>query len=439
MSSGFKFHELPEFDIAKLQNEWQQKYQPYGLKKNPFPMSGSVPTGSLEYTYLKDLDRRKIFRYVTNTFLQAEFNGLLVLGEYGSGKSHILNYIADFINRDPESAFGGYAKAFLIQNPGLAPEDIILSMLRAINLGEIQELIFYPVVKKFRELYDDSTTDFLKKYTSYGTKKTSSLQGSLIDPEDAKDVPPSFRFFSEGYRDFTKKMDSWNVKLKTNELRMFAREVLVERSIQDSIADSFAGLLFGDESKDPSSWESFLLDNLTGGAKYRIGIEYYLEGILQLFEIMGLRHIYLLVDEFEDLRTQRLRPAAATEYLAALRRMIQHNATRFSFILASARDAWKDLNQWYPAFGDRFPETIELSSNPASIKPMVAYYLKMARLDDQELTFHPFTEDAVDHLLTLVEPTPRNVLRAAYRVIEEGLDTGESAPLSSNFVQNSYR
>src|SRR6185295_18213226 len=130
------------------------------------------------------------------------------------------------------------------------------------------------------------------------------------------------------------------------------------------------------------------------------------------------RHIYLLVDEFEDLRTQRIRPQAATEYLATLRRMIQHNYTMFSMVLASTRDAWDELKLLYPAISDRFPNVIDLLRSPNQVKEVIATYIDKAREEKLEDPWFPFTEEAVNKVIDLRGSVLRHVLAELRHLID---------------------
>src|SRR5262249_45840962 len=119
-----------------------ERYHKFQLEKNPFPLGGNYPDAYLDYTYYNDAKRDRIRDFLVSTFVREEFNGLIVLGEYGSGKSHVLHYIRNTVNSDP--FFGKQAQCFLIQNPSVSPEDILLSMLREVKLSVIQDIIFKP-------------------------------------------------------------------------------------------------------------------------------------------------------------------------------------------------------------------------------------------------------------------------------------------------------
>jgi len=435
MSSLFK--ELPDVGKTRLEigTEQRERYAVYGLTRNPFPLGGNFPEGYLEYTYLGDRQQEQIEDFLFSTFHRGEFNGLLILGEYGTGKSHLLNYIHETVNTDSMGILGGRALAFIIENPSVAPEDILLSLLRKIKLGTLQDLIFLPIKRKLREQYGDNVIPFLEEFTTF-TRQMKLTEGAL---ENQTWQPPWYSdLFFTGYREFRQKLHNQNIQLKSQEIRRFAHEVLMAEVIDNLIiVESLVGLVFGEESRDARSWESFLLSSLVGKRGQVVGVEFYLGAFLRLFEIMGIHHIYLLVDELEDLRTQRLSKKAATEYLATLRRMIQHNYKMFSFALASTRDAWNELKLYYPAIEDRFPITVDLVRGPEQVKPVVAKYLKEARdgKHPEDNPWFPFSEAAVDRLIEIRGYILRHVITECRRLIDIGIREGVTPPLTLKFVE----
>jgi hypothetical protein len=439
MTSMFK--ELPEVESTRreIESRQRERYAVYGLTRNPFPLGGNFPEGYLKYTHLEDRQRAQIEDFLLSTFVRGEFNGLLILGEYGTGKSHLLNYIHEVVNTDELGIFEGRALAFIIQNPSVAPEDILLSLLRTIKLGTIQDLIFLPIRRRLQEQYGDNLIPFLEDFTTFTRQmKLSEGTGTLENREPWQ--PPWYSgLFFTSYREFRQKLRSQNVQFKPEKIRQFACEVLSQELTDNLIiTESLLGLVFGDESGDAHSWESFLVSSVAGSRGKAVGVEFYLGAFLRLFETMGIHHVYLLVDELEDLRTQRLSKRAATEYLATLRRMIQHNYKRFSFVLASARDAWNELKLYYPAIEDRFPVIVDLLRGPDQVKPMVATYLEKARDGEYpaDNCWFPFSEEAVDRLIAMRGSILRHVITECRRLIDIGLQESIAPPLSPEFVEN---
>lgn len=418
---------LFEKDISRKKIE--ERYKKYGLSKNPFPLAGNFPEGYLQYTYLDPTDIVKLEDFLRSTFEREEFNGLIILGEFGSGKSHILNLLHETIEVDENVVFQGQAKSFIIQNPGVDPQDILLSMLREVKLSTLQDLIFLPIQRKLHERYGEDSLSFLDSFTDYNR---NMKLGEKWQPEWYKTL------FSLGYREFNQRLDEQNIHLKIKDIQPFARDVLQSEVINNEIiVESFLGLIFKDEAKITDSWESFLTNSVSGKRGRVIGEDLYLEAILKLFRGIGIRHIYLLVDEIEDLRTSRLSKKAAVEYLATLRRMIQHNYKMFSFVLASTPDAWNELILYYHAIQDRFPVTIDLIGDINRTKEVIAKYLQETR--PEEYVAHdrwfPFSESAIDKLIELRGISLRDILKECRRLIDYGVQHEVSPSFSSEFIE----
>lgn len=416
--------------FTKQLQQHRERYYSYELEKNPFPLGGNYPEAYLPYTHIDHVKEDRIRDFLASTFVREEFNGLLVIGEYGSGKSHILHYVRQIVLTDP--FFGKQALCFLIQNPSVSPADILLSMLREVKLGVVQDLIFTPVAKALKEKYQSKTLQFLTDFTNF------KRQGML---DDVKYNPNWYQnLFNLSYREFVKILNDEKVSLNKKSLQNFAREALqqhVQIGSSAIINDLVQLIADDDDSRNALSWETFLSSSLMSSKKGSLGIEHYLQAFLELFKSAGFRHIYLLVDELEDLRTQRLSTKATTEYLATLRRMIQHNYKMFSFVLACTRDAWSDLLNLYPAIADRFPIVVDLAPNKSEIRNIVLRYLKETRREGNvpENEWTPFTEDAVEEVISRRGLVLRHILTELRAILDVAASKNISLPIDVSFVR----
>lgn len=416
--------------LKELRSEHRKQYSAYGLTENPFPLGGNFPEGYLQYTLLTEDQEKEIERFLVSTFFRQEFQGLLILGEYGSGKSHLLRYIFETINADEHNVFEGFVRAFMIGNPMVSPDAILLRMLDEIGLSTIQELIFLPIREKLTEEYQHRPLGFLGDFCGFTGD---------VDFWSQQNYKPSVfaNLFATGYRQFLRTLTNTKQKLDIQYMKVYARQVLLDRiSGNPIIVDSLLNLMFQSEVKDVRSWESFLSSSFAGRRGQVVGVEYYLEAILNLFIESKYQHVYLLVDEVEDLRTSGISQRALVNYLNALRRMIQHNYKRFSFVLASTRDAWNDIMEVYTPIADRFPIQLDLTSTSGHTKSVVANYLRLSRTEDtcQGPPWHPFSEEAVDKLVALRGNVLRHVLTECRRLIDLGLELQTPPPLSADFV-----
>jgi hypothetical protein len=418
--------EREEFEIQL--REHTERYHPYCLSFNPFPLGGNYPESYLPYTHLNPTNEARINDFLFSTFMREEFNGLLIRGEYGSGKSHMLYFARNMVQTNP--FFGKQALGFLINNPSVAPEDILLSMLREVKLGVVQDLVFAPVAQSLKDKYDGEVIPFLKDFTNFGR---SLFDDHRVNPFEGQDV------FGLSFREFAKLFDDNKVTVEKGAFQAFAREALSQKTkISDQITEDLIQLILAREPQNSRSWEAFISSRLMSSKKGTLGVEYYLEAFLQLFKYSGIRHIYLLVDELEDLRTVRLSPKAAVEYLATLRKMIQHNYRMFSLVLACTRDAWDELLALYPAIQDRFPIVIDLLPSNEDYKEVVKKYLNEARIEGQAVPdpWFPFTEAAIDEVINKRGGVIRHVLTDLRSVLDAAARGSVGPEISAAFVRS---
>jgi len=417
-----------EFEVQR--REHTERYNRYGLQFNPFPLGGNYPESYLSYTHINPANKARITDFLLSTFMRGEFNGLLIMGEYGSGKSHMLHFARQMVLTDP--FFGKQALCFLISNPSVSPEDILLSMLREVKLGVVQDLIFAPVAESLNDKYEGKVLPFLKDFTSFGS---SLFDDARTDPFEGIDI------FRLSYREFAKLLRDKQLSLQKSAFQGYAREVLSQKiNLSDQITEDLIQLISvsATDSQNTRSWEVFISTRLMSSKRGSLGVEYYLEAFLQLFKHSGIRHIYLFVDELEDLRTVRLSPKAAVEYLATLRKMIQHNYRMFSFVLACTRDAWNELLSLYPAIEDRFPIVIDLLPSSVDYKEVVKTYISEARIEGQAVRdpWFPFTEEAVDEVINKRGGVIRHVLTDLRLVLDAAAHAGVNPAIDAEFVRS---
>ena len=215
---------------------------------------------------------------------------MIILGEYGTGKSHLLNYIHETINADEDGIFGGQALSFIVQNPSVAPEDILISLLRTIQLETMQDLIFLPIRRSLNEEFENNMWDFLREFSDFQPNN----QLGILEQNNYK---PSYynALLSGGFREFRDILGENNIKLDNTKIRDYSKRVLTQHEVSDNpiIIDSLLDLIFSNASKDVHTWENFLTKSFLGKNSKIIGIEFYLRAILSLFKIMGIQHLYL--------------------------------------------------------------------------------------------------------------------------------------------------
>lgn len=107
---------MEDLGIIELKREKARDYTPFFLKGNPFPSVG-IPGETILFT----VDREpviKSFQNIIGEFLNTEASNITVLvGDYGSGKSHLLKLFKQSVNTQLLSRENG-TLAVYIKSPG---------------------------------------------------------------------------------------------------------------------------------------------------------------------------------------------------------------------------------------------------------------------------------------------------------------------------------
>ena len=121
-----------EADVQAATTE--ERYARLGLNFNPFPIAG-IATGSRLMPPIRDEHVERVIAFIQSTYLQKEFGGLAIIGDYGMGKTHLMRYLVDMINRMLGSQQARPALAVYVENPGLTARDIIHRIVEEIGEG----------------------------------------------------------------------------------------------------------------------------------------------------------------------------------------------------------------------------------------------------------------------------------------------------------------
>jgi len=115
-SDLFRLHEALE-DV-----EEQHSYERLGLRANPFPPDGLAPDDNLLPSSPETLDA--IGEFVRQFLRTRKYRGMVVLGTYGTGKTHTLKLIREQLQES-----GLPLKAIYLITPSYEPYQILRGIL----------------------------------------------------------------------------------------------------------------------------------------------------------------------------------------------------------------------------------------------------------------------------------------------------------------------
>jgi hypothetical protein len=408
-------------DISFRGLQVEDIYGKFGLLSNPFPVTG-IASEDPGFPFFDERVSRELALFVQDTYTRHSFGGFIVVGEYGYGKSYILKHLERRINEGLSMRGKDRACAVYVTNPKTSASEFITSVLESFGMHSFLVMCWRLVTRRLNEEMMKQGTNLLEKLLPKPVQMDLfDYQGASRRPLLKQDLLSNpMRFIEECFR----------VKADITELSRFARDTFLPIFKMPDIAEGLA-LLNRRGAEDSSiQWKEWLnLTEVKKSIKKDINEPEFFRALMTVFRENGFRHIYILIDEFEDI--WGLGKRERMEYLARLRDVIEVNIEYFSIILAVKSDEWAKVEEAHPAFVERFSRRVELGDlTVEQTKDMIASYLGSVRPKDApapSTPIYPFTEAGVQEIVRKSAGVPRVTLELCYVLLEhaareEGLE-----------------
>jgi ABC-type dipeptide/oligopeptide/nickel transport system ATPase component len=379
-----------------LKTPKRRNFSDYFLERNPFPTLG-VP----EDVPLITVDRETIieqFKNVVFTVLDGKKSILTVLvGEYGSGKSHLLKVFKRNINEQILSMKGGTIAGY-IKSPGDDFRDFVLAYID--NIG--------------RDILQGLARDIVKEFL----KKTPEIEKYVFSLE-SRDKLKNGNFFSDEIMRGARQIDLSNDIIDTH----------LKGLRNNDIAKAFLGL--ANPSSVSLGWRWLSGDKLTSSEKNCLDVTGSITSdnayetfadFMKMLRQAGIDNFAIFVDELE--RITELLTSRRDRYQNDLRQLIDDNPTNTIFYFAIAPRQWKVLTLEQTAFVRRLSGNWlildEFETN--DIRELIESYLYTGRPPDfspkeakskyPKLTpsLCPFDENSIPKIGELTEGVVSRVL-----------------------------
>lgn len=406
---------------AGAESRWLRKN--FKLPHNPFPPSGISPDAP-EGPPLKDEQGREIApqirHFLTSAYTDpASTKGLVIIGAYGTGKSHLLRLMHHQINEWLGSG-ERRALAVYVQRPRVEAQDVNREMLRGLGEDTVRKMLWYCMRSKVASDIDahEKVLDDLRV----------TLSGPLFAGDSVKRSDTSFDHVFQtanlsDHRSFFELYDAegWpREALHDYFIDLLVRSLGTESPLE--VVEAFVAVLLAPDAKSRATWESLLALGKRRRAPL-MAAPAFLQDLLSLFCINGYVYTFLLIDEFEEvpagyLLTRRQK----ADYMYTLMEMLNTVREGLGLVLAITPEAWEIITAEAPPLKDRLPTVIRLGPlDRESIARLVEFYLSRARQDaslEGPSPLFPFSDDLIDSVAeSLPERTPRNVLQFIHQVI----------------------
>ena len=417
--------------ILGLQPE-RNKYEQWGITFNPFPRSGtSNINGSDEVNrLLKPLVKKTkddIELFVVNALQPNEvdpkdqFISATIVGDYGSGKTQMLMYAKSLLNgiRDSEIQYKPYT--IYIDNPGGSIQEFIGNVIGKIGEENVRKYVWNYIIGQIQ--LSKEIKEQLSPYEPNPAVLFSELKDSLNPYSDIN---------TTSYKQF---LDVFIRQMNPQKKRRFDDlfSGIVQKLLNDDAKDSTVAYYFYEFISSAfginKTWEALTSGKLKQmEGKEAEAIRY----IVKLLKREGFTHVFILVDEFEDLTAGRLSKAQLDNYIHNLRILLDQHR-EWCLLFAINPHALERLQTLSPPLADRIlVRKIALDNlDDEEVKKVYGVYLSLAKYNGD----FPFTDEAVGFIRETSDGNLRRVLKAAFALFESAADANVRV-LDKDFVVN---
>ena len=408
------------------------KYAQWGIMFNPFPRSGTTNiNGSDEVNrILKPLvekTRNDISTFLVNALQpnqidpKDQFISATIVGDYGSGKTQMLMYAKSLLNgiRDSENSLKPYT--IYIDNPGGSIQEFIGSVVGKIGEENVRKYVWNHIINSIQN--SENTRELLKPYEPNASVLFSEMRDSMNPYAEVNTT--SYKQFLDV---FIKNMNPQRKRKFDDLFSSIVQQILIEDTKDSTVAYYFYEFISADFGIN-KTWEALTSGKLKQmDGKEAEAIRY----IVRLLKREGFTHVFILVDEFEDLTLGRLTKAQQDNYIHNLRILLDQHR-EWCLLFAINPHALERLQTLSPPLADRIlVRKIALDNlNNEEVKSVYSTYLSLAKYEGEL----PFTNEAIELIREMSDGNLRRVLKIAFVVFEAAADKGVKM-LDKEFVEN---
>lgn len=366
-----------------------------GLSGNPFPVA---TTGA---AFVRDLTlpaewEAELRQRLDDLGTSPGSKALLIVGGYGSGKTFILSWLAN------EYFTPKRIQHYFFDNPGVAFYSLANRLMRQVGRYELSKGLWEILHHQGEE---------------------ESLQPGLFQPE------------FPGW--LARRTDR---RSREREVQRLARAMQVlELATDEEIAHKFARVVV--ETRDRPYYEFRDFVPRTAGALVAEQEEanYFRTLIRILLSMLPATGIALLIDEFEDVTSdRRLTKRQATEYAATLRQLLDTaREEEFWTIISSTHQGLEQTKNAEPALMERFGEPYTIPPlNEEDARRIVVQRLNTVRETPSD-DLSPFHDDILSALRTTTWSSPRRLIKVLWHALARASREGMDAPVPVDIVRDS--
>ncbi|GBF03868.1 hypothetical protein DAERI_010040 [Deinococcus aerius] len=377
-----------------------QPFEPLGLKYNPFEAAGSGPPLS-GAEFLFEAWEERLTHVVNLAGLMSGPKAYALIGEYGSGKSYVLQWLADvaFTQRR--------IKPFVFDNPGVEFYKLANDLLNKIG----------------REEFSKALWEYLRTVS--------------------RGYQPDLGISSNPFRSWlqhTKKQ-----KKQDEEVHKLAEAIRADGiTDREEIAHRLGMMIVQTVDKPYFEYRDFVAGKNSLVAENEEAP--YMAALIRcVMRTQNAEGVAFLIDEFEEISLQNtLTRKQAYEYLSTLKRLmnVTGQENHLWIVVSMTPQAEEITRQLEPAFWSRF---IHGGTNMFRIEPLTdeqGYRLIHNRLVKARVAgfeapnpLYPFPEEFLAFVREDVKSSPRSLVKLCSSLISQGILGGVTPPYTEPFVK----
>jgi hypothetical protein len=381
-------------------------YSKYFLSQNPFPAVG-VPEEYPKITVDRDAIKKR-FQNVISEILSTDRTIITVMvGEYGSGKSHLLKVFRNSINAQ---LLSGEAPtlAVYVKSPGEEFSDFFFSMIDSMGKELLSAQCRQFLAKEIYSKVGYRDFIFDAKVRDQYSKGKASLEDILVKSEtnalfrrihvecfkDIKNADVVFAFLNLA-----------RVKMSTKAWRWFLGQHLDRGDVGENGLD--------------------IEQQITSDNAYQMFLDF-----IKILHVTGIKYLAILIDELEKITL--LSSAKRAKYQDQLRQMIDDNPKCMCLYFSISPREWDALTKETTALVRRLSANWHILEDfkTPDTRELIEAYVSSSRTDDYSAekilkispkfvpSLYPFTEEAVSAIVKASGGVVSAILVLARRCLE---------------------
>ena len=321
--------------------------------------------------------------------------------------------------RDSEVPLKPYT--IYIDNPGGSIQEFIGNVIGEIGEENVRKYVWNHIIDTIQK--SEEIKEQLKPYEPNSAVLFNEMKDSLNPYAEVNTT--SYKQFLDV---FIKNMNSQKKRKFDDLFSGIVQQILYDDTKDTTVAYYFYEFISADFGIN-KTWEALTSGKLKQmDGKEAEAIRY----IVKLLKREGFTHVFILVDEFEDLTAGRLTKAQQDNYIHNLRILLDQHR-EWCLLFAINPHALERLQVLSPPLADRvLVRRIALDNlTNEEVKAVYGTYLTLAKYEG----ILPFTDEAVEYIRETSDGNLRRVLKAAFALFEAAADQGVKV-LDKEFVEN---